>query len=67
MRIDVNSCKCQSPAEGLVLKIERYGQRLTQGYSAHGGSYSWPPVQILEGLEGSTKSAFVDIRERVRV
>ena len=27
-----------------VLKIERYGQRLTQGYSAYGGSYSWAPV-----------------------
>ena len=26
-----------------VLKIERYGQRLTQGYSAYGGSYSWAP------------------------
>ena len=28
-----NWCKCESPAEGLVLKIERYRQRLTQGYS----------------------------------
>ena len=46
MRIYVNYCKCQSPAEGLVIKIERYGQRLTQGYCAHGGSYSWAPFQV---------------------
>ena len=26
-----------------ALKIERYRQRLTQGYSAYGGSYSWAP------------------------
>ena len=29
-----NWCKCRSPAEVLVLKIERYAQRMTQGYSA---------------------------------
>ena len=28
-----NWCKCESPAEVLVLKIERYAERLTQGYS----------------------------------
>ena len=34
VQIDVNCCKCEFPAEGLVLKIERYAQRLTQGYNA---------------------------------
>ena len=29
-----NLCKCETPAQGFVLKIERYAQRLTQGYSA---------------------------------
>ena len=38
MQIDVNCCKCESPAKGLVLKIERYEQRLTQRYNALGGS-----------------------------
>ena len=38
MQIDVNCCKCEFPAEGLVLKIERDAQRLTQGYNALGGS-----------------------------
>ena len=43
VQIDVNCCKCEFPAEGLVLKIERYAQRLTQGYNAFGGSESWAP------------------------
>ena len=30
VQIDLNCCKCEFPAEGLVLKIERYAQRLTQ-------------------------------------
>ena len=36
VQIDINCCKCEFPAEGLVLKIERYAQRLTQGYNAFG-------------------------------
>ena len=36
--------KIEPPVEKGVLKIERYAQRLTQGYSAHGGSYLWAPV-----------------------
>ena len=32
-----------SPAEWLVLTIKRYAQRLTQGYSAWGGSSSLAP------------------------
>ena len=36
--------KIEPPVERGVLKIERYVQRLTQGYSAHGGSYLWAPV-----------------------
>ena len=35
--------KIEPPVERGVLKIERYVQRLTQGYSAHGGSYLWAP------------------------
>ena len=35
--------KIEPPVERGVLKIERYAQRLTQGYSAHGGSYLWAP------------------------
>ena len=35
--------KIEPPAEKGVLKIERYAQRLTQGYSAYGGSYLWAP------------------------
>ena len=35
--------KIEPPVEKGVLKIERYAQRLTQGYSAHGGSYLWAP------------------------
>ena len=35
--------KIESPVEKGVLKIERYAQRLTQGYSAYGGSYLWAP------------------------
>ena len=38
--MDVNRCKCESPAKGLVLKRERYTQRLTEGYNALGGCYS---------------------------
>ena len=53
LQIDVNCCKCEFPIEGLVLKIERYEQRLTQGYNALGGSYSCAPgmqmfLQIVE-------------------
>ena len=36
--------KIEPPVEKEVLKIERYAQRLTQGYSAYGGSYLWAPV-----------------------
>ena len=36
--------KIEPPVERGVLKIERYAQRLTQGYSAHGGSYLWAPA-----------------------
>ena len=35
--------KIEPPVEKEVLKIERYAQRLTQGYRAHGGSYLWAP------------------------
>ena len=35
--------KIKPPVEKGVLKIERYAQRLTQGYSAYGGSYLWAP------------------------
>ena len=35
--------KIEPPVEKGVLKIERYAQRLTQGYSAYGGSYLWAP------------------------
>ena len=35
--------KIEPPVEKGVLKIERYAQRLTQGYSACGGSYLWAP------------------------
>ena len=35
--------KIEPPVEKEVLKIERYAQRLTQGYSAYGGSYLWAP------------------------
>ena len=35
--------KIEPPVEKAVLKIERYAQRLTQGYSAYGGSYLWAP------------------------
>ena len=35
--------KIEPPVERGVPKIERYAQRLTQGYSAHGGSYLWAP------------------------
>ena len=36
--------KIEPPVEKGVLKIERYAQRLTQGYSARGGSYLWAPA-----------------------
>ena len=35
--------KIEPSVEKRVLKIERYAQRLTQGYSAYGGSYLWAP------------------------
>ena len=35
--------KIEPPVEKGVLKIERYAQRLTQGYNAYGGSYLWAP------------------------
>lgn len=37
--------KIEPSVEKRVLKIERYAQRLTQGYSAYGGSYLWAPVK----------------------
>ena len=37
--------KIEPPVEKGVLKIERYAQRLTQGYSEYGGSYLWAPVK----------------------
>ena len=36
--------KSEPPVEKGVLKIERYAQRLTQGYSAYGGFYLWAPA-----------------------
>ena len=41
--------KIEPPVEKGVLKIERYGQRLTQGYSAYGGSYLWAPAIKVTG------------------
>ena len=38
--------KIEPPVEKGVLKIQRYAQRLTQGYSAYGGSYLWVPGHI---------------------
>ena len=38
--------KIEPPVEKGVLKIERYAQRLTQGYSAYGGSYLWAPGKV---------------------
>ena len=38
--------KIEPPVEKGVLKIERYAQRLTQGYSAYGGSYLWAPARV---------------------
>ena len=38
--------KIEPPVEKGVLKLERYAQRLTQVYSAYGGSYLWAPGQI---------------------
>ena len=35
--------KIEPPVEKGVLRIERYAQRLNQGYSAYGGSYLWAP------------------------
>ena len=35
--------KIEPPVEVVVLKIERYAQKLTQGCSAYGGSYLWAP------------------------
>ena len=47
VQIDVNCCKCEFPAEGLVLKIERYSQSLTQGYNIpHTGGT--PVAQMVE-------------------
>ena len=37
--------KIEPPVEKGVLKIERYAQRLTQGYSEYGGCYLWAPVE----------------------
>ena len=39
--------KIEPPVEKGVLKIERYAQRLTQGYSEYGGSYLWAPAMVL--------------------
>ena len=49
--------KIEAPVEKGVLKIERYAQRLTQGYSAYGGSYLWAP--------GLSISQHVDLRFHV--
>ena len=38
--------KIEPPVGKGVLKIERYAQRLTQGYSAYGGSYLWAPCDL---------------------
>ena len=38
--------KIEPPVEKGVLKIERYAQRLTQGYSEYGGSYLWAPASV---------------------
>ena len=47
--------KSEPPVEKGVLKIERYAQRLTQGYSAYGGSYLWAPG-VAVGPVGSARS-----------
>ena len=38
--------KIEPPVEKGVLKVERYAQTLTQGYSSYGGSYLWAPVDV---------------------
>ena len=35
--------KIEPPIQKGVPKVESYAQRLTQGYSAYGGSYLWAP------------------------
>ena len=53
--------KIEPPVEKGVLKIERYAQKLTQGYSAYGGSYLWAPessqmmVFLMRGGNRSTR------------
>ena len=46
--------KIEPPVERGVLKIERYAERLTQGYSAHGGSYLWAPVETYSKLHSKS-------------
>ena len=38
--------KIEPPVEKGALKIERFAQRLTQGYSAYRGSYLWAPADV---------------------
>ena len=49
--------KIEPPVERGVLKIERYVQRLNQGYSAHGGSYLWAPVITDKSFRRATVEA----------
>ena len=47
--------KIKPPVENGVLKIERYAQRLTQGYSAYGGSFLWALVDVKNVLHDHSK------------
>ena len=58
---DVNCCKCESPAKGLVLKIERYAQRLTQGYNALDSFKPRKNILVLVSI-GDWKSEYLEMR-----
>ena len=53
--------KIEPPVGKGVLKIERYAQRLTQGYSAYGGSYLWAPA-----FDSHLKTALTAIRDNLQ-
>ena len=60
--------KIEPPVEKGVLKIERYAQRLTQGYSADGGSYLWAPVYgLLMETYSSSNAVAQNPEERVQM
>ena len=63
--------KIEPPVEKGVLKIERYAQRLTQGYSAYGGSYLWAPgfdnTPIASSLQTNKKMLCKQKREPLQV